>query len=310
MWRMTILFAIVWFANGQRFHNPVLDNGDYPDPGVILYNGVYYAVTTTNNESPEKFPIHTSKDLQNWSQIGYVFNEANLPKWSRVKAEYWAPEIHQINGKFLVYYTSHDVENNVLAIGVAVGNSPAGPFTTPDKPILVFPDTWVADPTVINDPTNGKLMLSWVNGYNIRARNLTNDGLAFKDDTTVLLLKPDKDWEGGETEGPWYIYRNGYHYLFYSGNNFCGENYALGVARSRTSTGPYEKLPYPLLVSNNEFKGPGHGSIVRDTDGEGYVFVHHGWKTGAVCGSYPRLMFSTSMSWGADDWPRNMTIGD
>lgn len=313
MWGKTVAFVVVLVGvvYAQRFQNPVIDGGDYPDPGVILVNGTYYAVTTTNNDKPEKYPIHTSKDLQNWTQIGYVFNEKNIPKWSRVNAEYWAAEIHQVNGKFLVYFTSRDVASDLLAIGVAVGDSPAGPFTSLDKPLLVVPGMWVLDSTLIHDPTNDRLMLAWVGNYYIRVRNLTEDGLGFKDENVVPLFRPDLEWEGETTEGPWYIYRNGYHYIFYSGNNYCSEFYALGVARSKVSpAGPYEKLPYPLLVSNDEFKGPGHGSIVRDTDGEGYVFVHHGWKANAICGSNPRLMFSTSMSWGDDNWPRNMTIGD
>lgn len=308
---MTILFAVVLVVHAQRFHNPVIDNEDNPDPGVFLYNGTYYAVTTTGNtSSPDKYPIHISKDLQNWTKIGYVFNETTLPLWSKLKTDYWAPEIHEVNGKFLVYYTSHDVENDQLAIGVAVGDSPEGPYTSLDKALVVFSNTWAADATLIRDP-NGQLVLSWVSNYNIRARNLTDDGLAFKDNNTVLLIKPDQDWEGGETEAPWYLYRNGYHYIFYSMNNFCGDKYALGVARSNVSSvGPYEKLPYPLLVSDDDFKGPGHGSIVRDIDGEGYVFVHHAYKAGAVCTGSIRLLFSTTMFWGDDNWPRNMTIGD
>jgi len=302
-------FSIFVLVEGQRFNNPVLDGGDYPDPGVIFYNGLYYAVTTTNNDKPEKYPIHTSKDLQTWTFIGHVFNSSNFPQWTKgVDAEFWAPEIHLINGKFNMYFTSRDKKTDLVGLGLAVSDSITGPYIPQPEAFLVVGGTWVLDCTVINN--DGKLMLAWVESLKIRVRNLTDDGLAFKDNITVPIFGPEGGWEGETTEGPWYIFRNNYHYMFYSGNNFCSDGYALGVARSSISAaGPYEKLPYPLLVSDAEFKGPGHGSIVRDVDGKGYVFVHHAWKTGAICGDNFRLMFSSTLRWGNDDWPLNMTIG-
>lgn len=109
-----VFLAIAWgeLSSCQRFQNPVLDGADYPDPGVIRYNGVYYAATTTNNDKPEKYPIHTSTDLQNWTQIGYIFNASNFPKWSRYDAEFWAPEFHQIGDRF-----------GILRVGVGVRDS-------------------------------------------------------------------------------------------------------------------------------------------------------------------------------------------
>lgn len=84
----------------QRFQNPVIDGGDFPDPGVIFHEGAYYAVTTTNNDKVEKYPIHMSTDLQNWKLVGYVFNETNFPVWSRVNDNFWAPEIHRIGNRY------------------------------------------------------------------------------------------------------------------------------------------------------------------------------------------------------------------
>lgn len=83
MWR--VLLAMVALlgarAHGKAFNNPVLDGGDYPDPGAILVDGVYYVVTTTNNNQAEKFPISMSRDLNSWTSAGYAFNSSNLPIW-------------------------------------------------------------------------------------------------------------------------------------------------------------------------------------------------------------------------------------
>jgi len=293
-------------SDGRVFNNPVLDGADYPDPGVILEDGVYYAVTTTNNDESEKFPIHTSTNLQDWTLIGYVFNETNFPPWSKTNYEFWAPEIHKFDDEYRVYFTSRDIEVNQLSIGVATSKNVAGPYKCLDRPLISRID--VIDSTVMR--SNNTLMLAWVEYNNITIGNLSTDGLSFKDNRTVSLFGPDLPWEGPTAEGPWYMFRNGYHNLFYSGNNMCTDLYALGVARSRTAEGPYEKLKEPLLVSNDKFKGPGHGSIVKDIVNDGWAFVHHAWKDGAICGSNPRLMFTTSMEWGDDDWPKKMSIGN
>jgi len=304
------VLLVLGACSAQRFNNPVLEGADYPDPGVLYYNGTYYAVTTSNNYSKvEKYPIHSSKDLQNWKFEGYIFDESNFPVWSRVDDDFWAPEIHIIQGRFHIYFTARDVKSDLLAIGLATSNSVLGPYKPQQEAFLVVPGMWVVDSTVINH--DGQLMLCWVGQRYIRVRNMTDDGMAFKDNNTVALFQPDLEWEADGTEGPWYLFRNGYHYIFYSGNDFCTDRYALGVARSSVSpAGPYEKHPTPFLWSNDIFKGPGHGSIVRDLDGKGYVYVHHGWKAGEVCQDYWRLMFSTTLFWGDDDWPKNMTIGD
>ena len=44
--------------------------------------------------------------------------------------------------------------------------------------------------------------------------------------------------------------RDGYYYLFYSGNVFYDPGYYVGVARSRNITGPYERRNQPVLQSD------------------------------------------------------------
>ncbi len=45
------------------FNNPVIGDANVPDPGVIAYNGVYYAVTSAGYFDDDNFPIHKSSDL-------------------------------------------------------------------------------------------------------------------------------------------------------------------------------------------------------------------------------------------------------
>ena len=58
------------------------------------------------------------------------------------------------------------------------------------------------------------------------------------------------------------IKRGDYYYLFYSGGSFFDNTYAIGIARSLSLIGPYEKYPYPILSSNDFWIGPGHCSVL------------------------------------------------
>lgn len=40
----------------------------------------------------------------------------------------WAPEIHFVNGRFMVYFSARKKSNSKLAIGVAISTDPKNPF--------------------------------------------------------------------------------------------------------------------------------------------------------------------------------------
>lgn len=57
----------------------------------------------------------------------------------------------------------------------------------------------------------------------------------------IFLLRDDQPWEHGIVEGQWFIKEGGYYYLFYSGCGYHSDCYAVGVARSNNTLGPYHK---------------------------------------------------------------------
>ncbi len=50
------------------------------------------------------------------------------------------------------------------------------------------------------------------------------------------------------TEGQGIVYREGYYYLFFSGQGFESPFYHVSVARSRSVTGPYERREGETLL--------------------------------------------------------------
>jgi arabinan endo-1,5-alpha-L-arabinosidase len=75
----------------------------------------------------------------------------------------------------------------------------------------------------------------------------------------------------------------GYYYLYYSGDNCCGDkaHYAVMVARSRSALGPFETLASAqrksnsvILERNERWIAPGHNSVIRDANGHDWIFYH------------------------------------
>ena len=283
-----------------RYTNPALA-GDFPDPSVLRVGGDYYATATSSEWAPE-FPIMHSRDLVNWQIVGAVFQRR--PQWS--VGNYWAPEISADRGRYYVYYTARK-KDGPLCVAVATAANPAGPYT--DRGALICQEVGSIDAFPIRDE-NGNRYLVWKEDGNSRnlptpiwAQRLSEDGTKLVGQMREIL-RNDAPWEAQLVEGPFIMRRNGYFYMFYSGNACCGRecNYATGVARSRTLLGRWEKNPAnPILKGNDAWKCPGHGSVVSTTSGRDY-FLYHAYhpKDFVYVG---RQAVLDEVRWGADGWP-------
>jgi beta-xylosidase len=262
----------------QTYKNPVIP-GDYPDPSVIRVGDDFYATATTGGWAPH-FPILHSKDLINWKTIGAVFREK--PAWA--KGDFWAPEIVADKGRFFVYYTARRDEGKdkkgTLCVAVAVADKPDGEWR--DKGALVCQEMGSIDAEFVRDE-RGRPVLIWKEDGNDRrqptwlyAQELDESGTRLVG-VPKRLFRNTEAWEGGVVEGADVLRRGGWFYLFYSGNACCGRqcDYALGVARSKTIFGKWEKNPAnPILAANDFWQCPGHGSIVSTADERDFLLYH------------------------------------
>ena len=78
--------------------------------------------------------------------------------------------------------------------------------------------------------------------------------------------------------------REPYYYLFFSANGCLSAYYHVGVARSKSIDGHYERYSEDILHidelkyangDNITFVGPGHGSVVQLQSQDWYVY--HSW---------------------------------
>jgi len=261
--------------------------------------------TTTSHWAP-LFPILHSYDLVNWQTVGAAMQKR--PDWS--DGNYWAPEISFYRGRYYIYYTGHK-KGGSLCVAVMTATNPRGPYT--DHGPLICQDAGSIDAMASSDE-NGARFLVWKEDGNSRnqptpiwAQRLSSDGTRLVGERKELI-RNTAAWESNLVEGPFILRREGYFYLFYSGNACCGRgcNYALGVARSRRLLGPWEKnSANPILKGNDHWKCPGHGSIVSDTRGRDFLLYHAYHPKDFVYAGRQALL--DEVRWGSDGWP---TIND
>jgi len=305
-----ILFCVHCVLGVATFQNPVV-NSDCPDPGVLFYKGYWYMVTT-GCPGGGCYPIRRSKDLAHWEQIGHVFSDSTKPSWA-VK-DFWAPELHVVNGHVNCYFSARN-KNGYLTVGGATAKSPEGPYTAFSKP-LVENNLGAIDVSVAYVEGTKSPHLIWKvdgNAHGVKTpimiAELNSDGSAITG-TPKQLIENTLNWEGSLVEGPWIFYHAPYYYLFYSGNGYASSRYAVGVARSKSLTGPYEKAATPVMsqiadgAPGHKFAGPGHCSVVHVNDTGADVMVYHAWYSKKIGQSPGRVVLADRIYWGEDGWPR------
>ena len=284
------------------YRNPVI-NRSMPDPTVIKADDGYFYVYAT--EDIRNMPIYRSKDLVSWQFMRTVFTDQTRPNFEP-NGGLWAPDINQINGKYVLYYAmSVWGGEQSCGIGVATAENPGGPFTDHGK---LFRSNEIGvqnsiDPCFVED--NGKKYLFWGSFRGIYAIELSEDGLSIKQGAEKIQVA------GTAYEGTYVHKRNGFYYLFASIGSCCEglkSTYTTVVGRSKNLLGPYldkqgnsmmDNHHEILIHKNAKFVGTGHDSeIVQDGKGQDWMLYH------AVSVDNPqgRVLMLDRIRW-IDGWP-------
>src|SRR5436190_3258300 len=152
-------------------HNPIIDAG-LADPSVKVFGGRAYIYGTQDFSPNDTTWIAkdwhglSSSDLVTWVDSGVILGDDSLA-W-RVRSDRdWAPDVTFFSNRYYFYFALGDDVNGVTdMIGVAVGSSPAGPFTDVLGRALVAPSTTptrAIDPMAFQD-ADGSRYLIWGNG--------------------------------------------------------------------------------------------------------------------------------------------------
>lgn len=266
------------------YRNPLFTEFSLPDPDVIRADDGYFYLYATEHDRKDlnmrNVPIMRSSDLMNWTRVGAMFTDQNHPQITNGNAGIWAPSINRIGNKYVCYY-SQPGDNYKHAIGIAVSDSPTGPFEDHGK--LIDSDEQGVDISIdaYLYQENGRNYLFWGSFRNISVLELTEDGMAIKNKET----QKRREVAGGQYEATVVVKRDGWYYLILSTGDYSkGGTYRLVVGRSQNLFGPYvdkdgndmmsvhDEL---VLQGNDTFSSPGHCSrLITDDNGQDWILYH------------------------------------
>lgn len=251
--------------------NPIFTHKYTADPAAMVYKDKVYLYTGRDQaaDKQNRYEMHewlcfSTSDMVNWTEHS---TPLSVKDFTWAKADAWASQVIERNGKFYWYVAVEHATIRGKAIGVAVSDSPTGPFKDAKGSALITNDmTSVAkinwediDPTVYIE--NGQAYLFWGNTALYYAKLKEN---MIELDGPIHNISLPKF-----TEAPWIHKRNGWYYLSYAYEFPEKTAYAM----SRSIEGPWE---YKGIL--NEIAGncnTNHQSII-EFKGKWYFIYHNG----------------------------------
>ncbi|GHH03743.1 family 43 glycosylhydrolase [Streptomyces lanatus] len=255
-----------WTVEAARNRSPLLP-GLNADPDVHYLDGEYWIYPTTDGFqgwSGTRFKAYSSKDLVHWKDHGVILDLGPDVSWADKYA--WAPAIAERDGKYYFYFCAEQ------QIGVAVADSPAGPFKDAlGKPLVAKGGSLqgqMIDPAVFTDD-DGQAYLYWGNGHGYVVP--LNDDMVSFDASKVKDITPDNF-----REGSFVIKRKGTYYFMWSEDDTRSENYHVAYATGPSPLGPWTKKG-TILSKRPEYGilGTGHHSVVNTPGTDDWYIVYH-----------------------------------
>ncbi|HNX93801.1 MAG TPA: glycoside hydrolase family 43 protein [Holophaga sp.] len=283
---------------------PLITHMYSADPSANVFNGKLYIypshdldIETIDNDNGDQYAmvdyhVYEMEDMNEYPKdLGCILHLKDVPWASK---QMWAPDAAEKDGKFYFYFPARD-KDDIFRIGVAVADSPAGPFKAQPEPIK---GSLSIDPCIFPDE-DGKYYLSfgglwggqldkWKTGtFDPEGGEPADDQPAvcpkialMSDDMLEFAEKPrdivivDENGvplkAGDRTrryfEGPWMHKYNGTYYLSYS----TGDTHLLVYA---TADNPYGPFTYRGVILTPVLGWTTHHSIV-EYKGEWYLFYH------------------------------------
>jgi len=283
------VLAIVVFLTTAALAEPVSPDRLYQnpspvhsigDPAMIYADGAYWMFSTS---APNGYVAWKSYDLVEWLHKGMAFRPDMRNGWCN--GSFWAPEVHEVNGAYYLFYSATWRDHDTMRIGVARAEEPGGPYVDLKNEPLFDLGYAAIDASLFIDHDGtpylyfsrdcSENVVDGIHTSQIYVVELTADFMEIVGEPQ-LLLTPDQAWEyaPGDTyrwnEGPFVVENEGKYWLFYSANYFQSREYGVGAAVSDSPMGPFVKLennPIMQWVEDGEgntlVSGPGHNFYFR-----------------------------------------------
>ena len=272
-------------ATGAKAQNPFVQTWCTSDPAPMVHNGTMYVYTGHDEDGADFFwmqewRVYSTQDMVNWQDHG---SPLALESFSWADDRAWASQTVERDGKFYWYICAHSKISGGMAIGVAVGDSPTGPFRDAlGKPLFENGSWDHIDPTVFIDDDD-QAWLMWGNPQ-VYYLKLNRDMISYEGELGKLPMTEEafggpmmKEREKGKTykdsyvEGPWLTKRNGTYQLLYAAGG-VPEHISYSTAPSPLGPWKYAGEIMPLSNTNSFTNHCG----VADFKGHSYFFYHTG----------------------------------
>ncbi|HLP73968.1 MAG TPA: glycoside hydrolase family 43 protein [Bacteroidales bacterium] len=289
----------------RTFTNPLFNSG--ADPWVTYNNGYYYY----SGSGGGGLYIRKGKNLDDLkaSESITVWTPPRGTSWSR---ELWAPELHNINDDWYMYFAADDGKNmnhRMYVLENRAEDPTTGTWEFKGK-IADPSDKWAIDGSVFE--YSGKLYMAWsgwegdVNGsQNIYLARMSNPWTF--DSPRVKISTPELSWETigdlnnpndvphvNVNEGPVSLQNKGKLFIVYSASGCWTDSYCLGLLTydgkgDILDPASWKKNPEPVFRGKPESSAysPGHNCFFKSPDGNEYWILYHANPSpGQGCGRY------------------------
>ena len=295
-----LLFTIV--NNQDKFCMKTIIKDMYTaDPAPMVYDDTLYLYTTHDEDkiindfyTMKNWYVFSTKDMVNWEKHGQILSLDDIP-WAVDRA--WAPQCVERNGKFYFYFPVQSRAG--VDVGVAVADSPIGPFKDIGKPLVSQGDWNDIDPTVFIDD-DGQAYLYFGNPE-LRYVKLNEDMISYDQSVGVVKVPMTQESFGKRgdkttyAEGPWFYKRNDIYYMVFAAFRENQGSESFGYSTSTSPTGPWKYGGVLMTEEGGVFTN--HPGVI-DFKGKSYLFYHTGELPGG--GSYHRSVCVTEFEYNED----------
>ena len=320
MTKRLILSALALTAclGAPKAQNPFVQTWCTSDPAPLVVGDKLYVYTGHDEDGADFFwmqewRIYSTSDMVNWQDHG---SPLALESFSWADDRAWASQCIERNGKYYWYICAHSRRSGGMAIGVAVGDSPTGPFRDAlGKPLFENGSWDHIDPTVMIEsltlpPSQGggtkqQAWLMWGNPQ-VYYCKLNDDMISIDGEVQKLPMTEEafggpmmsqrekgKEYKDSYVEGPWLTKRNGIYQLLYAAGG-VPEHISYSTASSPTGPWKYAGQIMPLSDTKSFTNHCG----VADFKGHSYFFYHTGKLPGG--GGFGRSVAVEEFKYNAD----------
>lgn len=296
------------FIIENTFTNPLIPRG--ADPWVTQKNGKYYFTYTQGG----KLVLYQTKALSELA-LAPQHDAWIPPAGTPYSKNIWAPELHEIDNKWYMYFAADNGSNANHRMYVVENSSPdpmQGDWVLKGK-VADSSDQWAIDGTVFKH--QGQMYMLWSGGnagaapQHIYIAKMSNPWTI--EGGKVAISSPAYPWEmngSAINEGPQVLINpNGQVLVVYSASGFWVDTYCLGLLSLKVNGDPmnpadWVKTQQPVfsMAAESGAYGPGHNGFFKSPDDTEDWIIYHARNAPGGGGRNARIQ---KFTWNADGSP-------